>query len=66
MRTSDLYRSAARHLFGEVLVNHLTGMKTDQFKVWEALAARQVVPIGGFDVTKVLPLSTVGMISINY
>jgi hypothetical protein len=46
----DLYRSPTRHLFGEVLVNHLTGSKTDQFKVWETLASRRVPPIGGFDV----------------
>jgi hypothetical protein len=46
----DLYRSPTRHLFGEVLVNHLTGSKTDQFKVWETLASRRVPPIGGFSV----------------
>ncbi len=46
----DLYRSALRHLFGEVLVNHLTGSKTDQFKVWDVLASGRVQPIGGFDV----------------
>lgn len=45
----DLYRSPVRHLFGEVLVNHLTGKKTDQFKVWETLAAANVAPIGAFD-----------------
>jgi len=49
----DLYRSPVRHLFGEVLVNHLTGSKTDQFKVWDILASSQVVPIGGFDVVSV-------------
>lgn len=46
----DLYRGTVAHLFGEVLVNHLTGMKTDQFKVWDTLAANEVAPIGGFDV----------------
>jgi hypothetical protein len=49
----DLYRSPTRHLFGEVLVNHLTGSKTDQFKVWDILASSQVVPITGFDVVSV-------------
>ena len=41
------------HLFGEVLVNHLTGSKTDQFKVWDTLADNEVTPIGGFDVITV-------------
>jgi hypothetical protein len=49
----DLYRSSVRHLFGEVLVNHLTGSKTDQFKVWDILASSAVVPIGGFAVVSV-------------
>ena len=46
----DLYRGTVSHLFGEVLVNHLTGSKTDQFKVWDTLADGNVQPIGGFDV----------------
>jgi hypothetical protein len=46
----DLYRCAALHLFGEVLVNHLTGSKTDQFKVFDILASGSVAPIGGFSV----------------
>jgi len=49
----DLYRSSVRHLFGEVLVNHLTGSKTDQFKVWDILTSSRVVPIGDFDVVTV-------------
>jgi hypothetical protein len=49
----DLYRSPTMHLFGEVLVNHLTGSKTDQFKVWSTLAARAVKPVKGFDVVAV-------------
>jgi hypothetical protein len=49
----DLYRSPVRHLFGEVLVNHLTGSKTDQFKVWDTLASNDVAPIGRFDVVTV-------------
>jgi len=49
----DLYRGTVAHLFGEVLVNHLTGMKTDQFKVWDTLLANDVTPIGGFDVISV-------------
>jgi hypothetical protein len=44
----DLYRSSVRHLFGEVLVNHLTGRRTDQFRVWDILASSAVRPIGGF------------------
>ena len=46
----DIYRSSVRHLFGEVLINHLTGSKTDQFKVWDSLASASVVPVAGFDV----------------
>jgi hypothetical protein len=49
----DLYRSPVRHLFGEVLVNHLTGSKTDQFKVWDILASADVQPISGFSVVSV-------------
>jgi len=49
----DLYRGTVAHLFGEVLVNHLTGSKTDQFKVWDTLAGSAVIPIGGFDVIAV-------------
>jgi hypothetical protein len=49
----DLYRGTVAHLFGEVLVNHLTGLKTDQFKVWDTLVANDVAPIGGFDVISV-------------
>lgn len=46
----DLYRRTIAHLFGEVLVNHLRGSKTDQFKVFDILAEKQVAPLGGFDV----------------
>jgi hypothetical protein len=49
----DLYRGTVSHLFGEVLVNHLTGSKTDQFRVWDTLADNEVEPIGGFDVVAV-------------
>ena len=49
----DLYRSPVQHLFGEVLVNHLTGSKTDQFRVFDILASNEVPPIGGFDVVSV-------------
>jgi hypothetical protein len=49
----DLYRGTVSHLFGEVLVNHLTGSKTDQFKVWDTLVDNKVKPIGGFDVVAV-------------
>lgn len=44
----DLYRDPFKHLFGEVLVNHLTGRTTDQFNVQQILAAQQIMPIGGF------------------
>jgi hypothetical protein len=46
----DLYRSPLRHLFGEVLVNHLTGSTTDQFKVFDILAKNDLPTIQGFDV----------------
>jgi hypothetical protein len=49
----DLYRSTVGHLFGEVLVNHLTGSKTDQFKVWNILATTTTSPLGGFEVVTV-------------
>ena len=41
-------RDPFRHLFGEVLVNHLTGRTTNQFEVQEVLAAQRIAPIGGF------------------
>jgi len=44
----DLYRDPLRHLFGEVLVNHLTGKTTSQFEVQKQLVALRVDPIGGF------------------
>lgn len=44
----DLFASPIRHLFGEVLVNHLTGNTTDQFAVRRILDAQQVPPIAGF------------------
>lgn len=46
----DLFRSPVKHLFGEVLINHLTGGKTDQFRVWDLMTALEVAPIGGFTV----------------
>jgi hypothetical protein len=49
----DLYRSSVHHLFGEVLVNHLTGSKTDQFRVWNILATTTTLPLGGFEVVTV-------------
>jgi len=45
----DLYRDPFRHLFGEVLVNHLTGHTTDQFEVQKVLASQRIPPIGGFE-----------------
>jgi hypothetical protein len=44
----DLYRGVVPHLFGEVLVNHLTGNTTDQFRVRGILDDQDVPPIGGF------------------
>lgn len=49
----DLYRDAIPHLFGEVLVNHLTGSNTDQYAVWRILDDQSVVPIGGFQLLHV-------------
>jgi hypothetical protein len=49
----DLYRNPLAHLFGEVLVNHLTGGKTDQYRVLNTLSDQQVLPIGGFRVAKI-------------
>lgn len=46
----DLYRGPVSHLFGEVLINHLTGSTTDQFAVRKILDGRGVTPIGGFEV----------------
>ena len=45
----DLYRHAIPHLFGEVLVNHLTGNTTDQFRVRRILDERPVSVIGTFE-----------------
>jgi hypothetical protein len=44
----DLYPTPVRHLFGEVLVNHLTGSTTDQYKVRRILDEQKVAAIGGF------------------
>jgi hypothetical protein len=44
----DLYRRAIPHLFGEVLVNHLTDSRTDQFAVRNILDEQGIAPIGGF------------------
>jgi len=48
----DLYRSPLRHLFGEVLVNHLTGNTTDQFRVFKTLAESSLPAIAGFNVIR--------------
>ena len=37
-------------LIAEVLINHLTGRKTDQIKVRRILDEQGVAPIGGFDI----------------
>ena len=44
----DLYPTPVRHLFGEVLVNHLTGSTTDQYTIRRILDEQQVAAIGGF------------------
>lgn len=46
----DKYRAPIPHLLGEVLVNHLTGGKTDQFDIHDILRAQDVAPIRGFSV----------------
>jgi hypothetical protein len=44
----DRYRDPFTRLFGEVLVNHLTGRTSDQFEVQQILVRQKVQPIGGF------------------
>jgi hypothetical protein len=44
----DLYREAIPHLFGEVLVNHLTDSRTNQFAVRNILDEQGIPSIGGF------------------
>lgn len=44
----DLYRLVVPHLFGEVLVNHLTGNTTDQYVVRRILDDQNVAAVGGF------------------
>ncbi len=46
----DLYRDPVAHFFGEVFVNHLTGGKTDPYKVRKILDDQDVRPLGGFEV----------------
>jgi hypothetical protein len=49
----DLYRAVVPHLFGEVLVNHLTGKTTDQFAVRRILDDQSIDAIGGFELLHV-------------
>ena len=49
----DLYRDPLRHFFGEVVVNHLTGKKTDAYKVRSVLDDHGVAPLGGFEILSV-------------
>ena len=49
----DLYRSAIPHLFGEVLVNNLTGSTTDQFKVRRILDEQSIAAVQGFELLRV-------------
>ncbi|MGE3513122.1 MAG: hypothetical protein AB7N65_30035, partial [Vicinamibacterales bacterium] len=44
----DLYRLVVPHLFGEVLVNHLTGNTTNQYAVRNILDTQNVAAVGGF------------------
>jgi hypothetical protein len=44
----DLYRATIPHLFGEVLVNHLTDSRTNQFTVRRILDQQGVTPVGNF------------------
>jgi hypothetical protein len=48
----DLYRSAIPHLFGEVLVNHLTGNSTSQFAVRRILDEQAIEAIGSFELLR--------------
>ena len=48
----DLYRAAIPHLFGEVLVNHLTDSCTNQFSVRRILDQQKITPLGGFQVLR--------------
>jgi len=49
----DLYRNAIPHLFGEVLVNNLTGSTTDQFRVRRILDEQSIEPVEGFELLRV-------------
>lgn len=49
----DLYRAVVPHLFGEVLVNHLTGSTTDQYEVRRILDEQRVASVGGFSLLQV-------------
>jgi|SoiMethySBSTD1v2_1073268.scaffolds.fasta_scaffold17833_2 hypothetical protein len=46
----DLFKSTIKHLFGEVLVNHLTGKTTDQFEVRDILDEQGVETVAGFSI----------------
>jgi hypothetical protein len=46
----DLFKSPIKHLFGEVLVNHLTGKTTDQFTVRSILDEQGVEAVAGFSI----------------
>ena len=49
----DLYRLVVPHLFGEVLVNHLTGSTTDQYAVRDILDDQSIASIGSFELLQV-------------
>jgi len=48
----DLYRGPVSHLFGEVLINHLTGSTTCQYDVRQVLDQRGVAPLDGFAIVE--------------
>jgi hypothetical protein len=48
----DLYRFVVPHLFGEVLVNHLTGSSTSQFAVRRILDEQSIAAIGSFELLR--------------
>lgn len=53
----DLFKRPLSHFFGEVLVNHLTGNTTSQYKVHEILRKRNIATIGGFKVVRTASLA---------
>jgi hypothetical protein len=40
----DLYADHLRHFFGEVFWNHLAGVKTSPYRVYQVLLAKGILP----------------------